>query len=46
VSEVLADRGEWMALPEKYELVEALARDGTEEALGLRASLQNPCAFD
>jgi hypothetical protein len=35
VGEVLADRGAQMALAEKNELVEALALDGTDEALGV-----------
>jgi hypothetical protein len=35
VEEVLADRGAQMVLTEEHELVEALALDGTDEALGI-----------
>jgi hypothetical protein len=39
VEEVLADRGAWIALSEKDELVEALVPDGTDEALGVRVQV-------
>jgi hypothetical protein len=35
VDEVLADRGAQMVLTEEHELVEALALDRTDEALGI-----------